>query len=132
MNREKFEKLVEEALQGLPKEFKKLIDNLAVFVEDEAPPEVYRQTRTHPFSRILGTYHGVPYTQRGPFYGNILPDRITIYQNPIEEICHTEEEIKSQVQKTVLHEIWHYFGRTDEEIDEMERDFIRWKKKEKD
>jgi len=132
MNREKFEKLVEEALRDLPKEFKKLIDNLAVFVEDEAPPEVYRQTRTHPFSRILGTYHGVPYTRRGPFYGNILPDRITIYQNPIEEICHTEEEIKSQVQKTVLHEIWHYFGRTDEEIDEMERDFIRWKKKEKD
>jgi predicted Zn-dependent protease with MMP-like domain len=132
MNRVKFEKLVEEALQGLPKEFKKLIDNLAVFVEDEAPPEIYRQTGTHPFSRILGTYHGVPYTHRGPFYGNILPDRITIYQNPIEEICHTEEEIKSQVQKTVLHEIWHYFGRTDEEIDEMERDFIRWRKKEKD
>ncbi len=121
MVKEKFEKLVEEALLDLPKEFKKLMDNVVVMVEEEAPQEVYRQTGVHPFSRILGTYHGVPYPHRGPYYGNILPDRITIYQNPIEEICSTEEEIKEQVKKTVLHEIWHYFGRTDEEIVELEK-----------
>jgi predicted Zn-dependent protease with MMP-like domain len=122
MKKEKFEKIVEKALTDLPKEFKKLIDNLVVLVEDEAPPEVYRQTGAHPFSRILGTYQGVPYTHRGPYYGNILPDRITIYQRPIEEICRSEEEIIIQVQKTVLHEIWHYFGRTDKEIEQLERD----------
>jgi predicted Zn-dependent protease with MMP-like domain len=132
MNKDKFEKLVEEALADLPKEFKKLIDNLVVMVEEEAPYEVYRQTGSHPFSRILGTYHGVPYTHRGPYYGNIPPDVITIYQRPIEEICANEEEIKEQVQKTVLHEIWHYFGRTDAEIDEMERKFFGEDKKEKD
>lgn len=121
MDKRKFEKLVEEALLDLPKEFKKLIDNLIVIVEEEAPPEVYRRTGVHPFSRILGTYSGVPFTHRGPFYGNILPDRITIYQRPIEEICHNEDEIKDQVKKTVLHEVWHYFGRTDAEIEELEK-----------
>lgn len=131
MNRERFEKLVEEALAGLPREFKKLIDNLVVMVEEEAPFDVYRRTASPTFSRILGTYQGVPYTRRGPYYGNIAPDIITIYQRPIEEICTSDEEIKEQVQKTVLHEIWHYFGRTDREIEELERQFLMEAKKEK-
>jgi predicted Zn-dependent protease with MMP-like domain len=131
MDKEKFERLVEEALTDLPKEFKKLIDNVVVMVEEEAPPEVYRQTGAHPFSRILGTYHGIPYTHRGPYYGNIPPDVITIYQKPIEEICVTGEEIKEQVKKTVLHEIWHYFGRTDREIEELEKKALVYKKEEK-
>jgi predicted Zn-dependent protease with MMP-like domain len=131
MTKEKFEKLAEEALANLPKEFKKLIDNVVVMVEEEAPPEVYRGTGAHPFSRILGTYHGVPYPHRGPYYGNIPPDVITIYQKPIEEICSTEDEIKEQVQKTVLHEIWHYFGRTDQEIEELEKKTLRKDKEEK-
>lgn len=121
MEKEKFEKLVEEALLDLPKEFKGLIENLVVIVEEEAPAEVYRQTGALPFSRILGTYHGVPYPHRGPYYGNILPDRITIYQKPIEELWTSEEEIKRQVKKTVLHEIWHYFGRSDKEIEALEK-----------
>jgi predicted Zn-dependent protease with MMP-like domain len=131
MEKEKFEKLVEEALADLPQEFKKLIDNVVVMVEEEAPPEVYRETGAHPLSRILGTYQGVPYTHRGPYYGNILPDKITIYQKPIEEIYSNEEEIKEQVRKTVLHEIWHYFGRTDREIEELEKKALSKKKKEK-
>jgi predicted Zn-dependent protease with MMP-like domain len=129
MKKEKFETLVEEALDDLPKEFKELIENLVVLVEDQAPPEVYRQTGAHPFSKILGTYQGVPFTHRGPYYGNILPDRITIYQKPIEEICRSDEEIKIQVQKTVLHEIWHYFGRTDREIEQLERKAFESEKK---
>ena len=122
MKKEKFEKLVEEALADLPKEFKKLIENLAVIVEEEAPPQVYRQTGAHPFSRILGTYHGVPYTHRGPYYGNIPPDVIVIYQKPIEEICTTEEQIKEQVLKTVRHEIGHYFGFSDHELRKIEEE----------
>jgi len=122
MKKEKFEKLVEEALADLPKEFKKLIDNLVVMVDEEAPPEVYRQTGTHPFSRILGTYHGVPYTHRGPYYGNIPPDVISIYQRPIEEICSTEEEIKKEVRKVVIHEIGHYFGFSDAKMKKIEEE----------
>ena len=131
MKKEKFETLVEEALLDLPKEFKKLIDNLVVIVEEEADPEVYRQTGSHPFSRILGTYHGVPYTQRGPFYGNILPDRIIIYQNPIEEICNTEEEIKERVRSVVIHEVGHYFGLSDLDMEKIEKEIRRNSRKEK-
>ena len=120
MKKENFEKLVEEALAELPKEFKKLIDNLVVMVEQEAPPEVYRQTGAHPFSRILGTYHGIPYKHRGPYYGNIPPDVIVIYQRPIQEICTTEEEIKKEVRKVVIHEIGHYFGFSDSEMKKIE------------
>ena len=122
MKKENIEKLVEEALAEHPKEFKKLIDNLVVMVEQEAPPEVYRQTGAHPFSRILGTYHGIPYKHRGPYYGNIPPDVIIIYQRPIQEICTTEEEIKKEVRKVVIHEIGHYFGFSDSEMKKIEEE----------
>jgi predicted Zn-dependent protease with MMP-like domain len=125
MKKEKFEKLVEEALLDLPKEFKNLIENLVVIVEEEAPPEAYRQTGSHPFSRILGTYHGVPFKHRGPYYGNIPPDVITIFQKPIEEICPTEEAIKEEVRKVVIHEVGHYFGLSDDELRKIEEETSR-------
>ena len=125
MRKEKFEQLVEDALRELPKEFKKLIANLVVIVEEEAPLDVYRETGSHPFSRILGTYHGVPFKHRGPFYGNIPPDVIVIYQNPIEEICSDEEEIKKEVRKVVIHEIGHYFGFSDTEMRKIEEENSR-------
>ena len=84
MEREKFEKLVEEALAQLPRKFKKLIHNLAVIVEEAPSPDVYRKTGVSSYSMILGTYHGVPYKHRGPYYGNTPPDMIVIYQKPIE------------------------------------------------
>ncbi len=122
MKKEKFEKLVEEALLDLPQEFKRLIENLVVIVEKEAPPEVYKRTGSHPFSRILGTYHGVPFKHRGPYYGNIPPDVITIYQKPIEDIFSTEEAIKEEVRKVVIHEVGHYFGFSDDELRKIEEE----------
>lgn len=122
MKKVKFEKLVEEALADLPKRFKKLIDNLVVMVEEEAPPQVYRQTGSPPFSRILGTYHGVSYKHRGPYYGNLPPDVIVIYQKPIEQISYSEEDIKEKVREVVFHEVGHYFGLTDEELRKIEAD----------
>ena len=120
MKREKFEKLVEEALAQLPKKFRKYIENLAVIVEESPPREVYRQTRTSPYSIILGLYHGVPFKHRGPYYGNLPPDVIVIYQRPILQICHSEEEIKQKVKEVVFHEVGHYFGLSDEDLREIE------------
>lgn len=131
MEKEKFEKLVEEALADLPQEFEKLMDNVVVMVEEEAPPEVYRQTGSHPLGRILGTYHGVPFKHRGPYYGNIPPDVITIYQKPIEEMCTTEDEIKKEVRIVVIHEVGHYFGLSDPEMKKIEEEILRNIKKEK-
>ena len=122
MKKEKFERLVEEALAMLPKKFKKFIDNLAVIVEEKPPADVYRQTQSSPYSRILGLYHGVPFKHRGPYYGNLPPDVIVIYQRPIEEICNSEEEVKHRVKEVVFHEVGHYFGLSDEELREIESD----------
>ncbi len=120
MEREKFEKLVEEALADLPEKFKERLNNITVIVEEKPSREVYERLGGSPFSLILGLYHGVPFKHRGPFYGNVPPDVITIYQNPIEKICSTEEEIKKKVKEVVVHEIAHYFGFDDKELKKIE------------
>ncbi|MFC2157539.1 metallopeptidase family protein [Acidobacteriota bacterium] len=120
MLREEFESIVEGALSDLPDEFKDRMDNIAVIVEDMPPQEVYKKTGTSPYNLILGTYHGIPYQHRGPFYGNIQPDVIVIYQKSIEHICRTEEEIRDKVIEVVIHEIGHYFGFSDKELRELE------------
>lgn len=120
MEKNKFEAYVEEALQALPKKFKKLMDNIAVIVEDMPPREVYERTGASPYNLILGTYHGIPYQHRGPFYGNIQPDVIVIYQKSIEHICKTEDEVRDKVTEVVIHEIGHYFGFSDKELRALE------------
>jgi predicted Zn-dependent protease with MMP-like domain len=121
MEKERFEELVREALDKLPQKFKKYLDNLAVIVEERPSREIYDRTQTPPFRSILGHYHGVPLKHRGPFYGNVPPDVIVIYQKTIESICATEEEIKKKVKEVVLHEIGHYFGLSDKELREIEK-----------
>lgn len=121
MERDRFEKLTEEALSQIPKKFKKYLKNLAVIVEDKPSREIYERTGSSPFSCILGHYHGVPFKHRGPFYGNVPPDVIIIYQNTIENVCSTEKEIKKKVREVVLHEIGHYFGLSEKELKDIER-----------
>jgi predicted Zn-dependent protease with MMP-like domain len=120
MERERFEQLVEMALAEIPKKFRKLLDNLAVIVEEKAKNDVYKNTGTSPMARILGTYHGIPYKHRGPFYGNFPPDMIVIYQKPIEDICTSEEDIQKKIREVVFHEVGHYFGLTEEELRDIE------------
>jgi len=122
MEREAFERLVDEAMESLPSKFKKLIHNVAVIVEDFATTETRRNVGAPARDDILGLYHGIPYQHRGPFYGNHPPDVIVIYQKPIERICSTDEEIREQVQATVIHEVGHYFGFSDRELRQIERE----------
>jgi len=121
MEREKFERLVEEALAQLPKKFKKLIENLAVIVEEKPSRKIYERTGSSPFSILLGHYHGVPFKHRGPFYGNTPPDVIVIYKRSIESICSTDDQIRKKVRDVILHEIGHYFGMSDAEMREIEK-----------
>ncbi|MFQ6116852.1 MAG: metallopeptidase family protein [Candidatus Bipolaricaulia bacterium] len=118
MDRARFEELVGEAVAGLPKFFKERLENVAIIVEDWPGPEVQGRFR----GRVLGLYHGVPRPQRSVWAQYPSPDMIYIYRKNIEAICRTEEEIKAQVRETVIHEIGHYFGLTDERIRELQQE----------
>ena len=125
MNKEKFTVLVEEALREIPRRFRKAMKNVAVVVEEEPSPDILDEMEIDEGDTLLGLYQGTPLTQRGWGYGNSLPDRISIYKNPIEEACADEEEIRDCIAETVIHEFGHYFGMSEEEIEEIEEKFWR-------
>jgi len=119
MPRAEFDRLVAEAVDGLPPEFAEKLDNVEFIVEDYPRPEDYVGHRIEPGRLILGLYHGVPLIRRSVFATNLMPDRITIFQRNIERVCDTREQIIYQVQHTVLHEIAHHLGITDERLREL-------------
>jgi predicted Zn-dependent protease with MMP-like domain len=105
-----FKALVEEALDSIPLEFRKRMENLAVLVEKEPGREVLRRVGTREGYTLLGLYEGTPLTAQS-YQGMMLPERITIYQRPIEAYCHGDpERIRQQVRATLLHEVAHHFG----------------------
>ena len=125
MTRERFERLVEEALRDIPKRFRDAMANVAVIVEDEPPPHVLEDMDMEEDDELFGLYEGTPLPERGSSYGNTLPDRISIYQIPIEESCADDEEVRVCVAETVIHEFGHYFGMSEEEIEEIEEKYWR-------
>ena len=112
MDRPQLEKAVAELLEELPPEIKRHIENVEIVIEDWPDPSLLGKFRRRP-PLVLGLYHGVPISRRGPRYGNVLPDRIIIYQKVIESLCSDEECFLSTLRKVVLHEIGHYFGLDD-------------------
>jgi len=124
MNRLSFEKLVQNSLHRLPRRFRKKLENISVIVEDRPTAELLRDMEIE-HGTLFGLYQGVPLTERGWNYGNVLPDRIVIYQRPIEEAASSPAEIEEIVLETVIHEVGHYFGFSDDELYEIERETIR-------
>ena len=118
MDRSSFEKLVEQALRRLPRRFKKKLENIAVEVEDRPSAELLRDMGITS-GTLFGLYQGVPLTQREWNYGNVLPDRIVIYQQPIERAAQSIERVEELVEETVIHEVGHYFGFSDDELYKM-------------
>ncbi len=118
MDRPSFEKLVEHALQGLPRRFKKRLQNISVEVEDRPSRELLEDMGIES-GTLFGLYQGVPLTRREWNYGNVLPDRIVIYQRPIEQAAQSNDDIEEIVRDTVIHEVGHYFGFSDAELYEM-------------
>ena len=125
MTRDAFTRLVEEALLEIPKRFRTAMKNVAVVVEDEPPPHVLEELEMEPPDSLFGLYQGTPLPERSWTYGNTLPDRISIYQRPIEEACEDDEEILECVAETVIHEFGHYFGMSEEQIEEIEEKYWR-------
>ena len=119
MRRQEFEQLVAEALDGLPRPFRRHMQNIAVVVETAPSRALLEEMDLWPDHTLLGLYQGVPLPERGHSYGNVLPDQITIFQQPIEALYRTPEEIQEAVRETVIHEVGHYFGLDDQRIDEL-------------
>lgn len=125
MTRQRFTELVEEALRGIPERFRDAMKNVAVVVEDEPSQELLDDLEMDPDDTLFGLYQGTPLTEREATYGNVLPDRISIYQLPIEDACEDDEEIRMCVAETVIHEFGHYFGLSEEEIEAIEEKYWR-------
>jgi predicted Zn-dependent protease with MMP-like domain len=125
MTRKRFVSLVEEALREIPRAFRDAIDNVAVVVEDEPSSALLEELDIVPPDTLFGLYQGTPLPDRGSSYGNTLPDRISIYQRSIEEACEDDEDIRTCVAETIIHEFGHYFGMSEEEIEAIEEEYWR-------
>ena len=110
MDRERFAELVREALDELPPIFREKMKNIEVIVEEEPIAQ----------ESLLGLYQGVPFKHRGVWYGNVLPDKITLFKRNIERVSRTDEEIKQWVHKVLIHEIGHYFGFSEADLHRLD------------
>lgn len=127
MTRESFRELVEEAIDTIPRKFSREVKNLAIVIEDEPSVELLEEMEMDPeVDSLLGLYQGTPLNERGWGYGNQLPDRITLFQGTIEDECEgDEDEIVVAIGETLIHELGHYFGMTEEQIMEIEDRYWR-------
>ncbi len=125
MNREEFQRLVEAALDDIPPRFREAMKNIAIVVEDEPSPDLLEEMEIEPPDSLYGLYQGTPLTERGWGYGNTLPDRVTLFQRVIEEDSEDAEDAIVCIAETLIHEIGHYFGLSEEEIEEIEDKYWR-------
>lgn len=125
MTRREFERLVAEAVTLIPARFRREMKNLSLVVEDEPGPELLAEMEIEPPDSLYGLYQGTPLTERTWGYGNVLPDRITLYQRPIEEDCEDEDDMRAVIGETLIHEVGHYFGLSEEEIEAIEERYWR-------
>lgn len=115
----RFRRLVREALRTIPPEIMARIENVDIVIERRPSASDLRAAGLGPNQTLLGLYHGIPLTARTSSYNLVPPDKISIYQEPIEAICRTNEEVRRQVRITVLHELAHYFGISDDRLHEL-------------
>jgi predicted Zn-dependent protease with MMP-like domain len=125
MTRDAFERLVAEAVQLIPARFRRQMQNLALVVEEEPAPALLADMGIEPPDSLYGLYQGTPLPERQWADGNRLPDRISIYQRPIEEDAEDDEDARDMIAETLIHEVGHYFGLSEEEIEEIEEKYWR-------
>ena len=121
MDRERFKRLVASAVVNLPEEFTTRLMNIDIVVENRPSLSQVRGSGLRQEQTILGLYEGVPQTKRGAHYGLVPPDKITIFQKPIEVVCKHDTEIIAEVKKVIKHEIAHHFGISDASLRQLEK-----------
>jgi predicted Zn-dependent protease with MMP-like domain len=110
MRREEFQTLVLKAIDSLPSEFQRRLENVAIVIEDWPTQAQLNKAKVNSPTQLLGLYEGVPRTKRGHNYGLVLPDKITIFRKSLEAQCHNDEELRARIEEVVRHEIAHHFG----------------------
>ena len=120
LNRIEFEKIVEDGIKAIPEKFLQKLKNVAIIVEDEPTPSQKKKLNIRAGWTLYGLYEGVPQLERGANYSAVLPDKITIFQNPIEAAAENENDIKEMVKNTVWHEIAHHFGIDEARVRQVE------------
>ena len=115
-----FEKIVKEGIKAIPEKFLRKLDNVAIVIEDEPTPAQKKKLNIHSNWTLLGLYEGVPQVSRGANYSAVLPDKITIFQKPIEKEAQSEKDLKEIVKNTVWHEIAHHFGMSETRVRQAE------------
>ena len=133
MTREDFDALVEEALATIPERFRDALKNIAIVVEDEPTPEQLASVDDDEETNeefddemtLLGLYEGTPLTERKWDDGNRLPDKVTLFQGPIEDASEDEDDVVIAIGETLIHEIGHYFGLSEDEIQAIEEEYWR-------
>lgn len=128
MPKAEFEKLVEKAIDSLPENIQKAMDNVAIVIEDRPSPEQLNKAGIRLGSTLLGLYQGVPKTSWGRGFGQRLPDKITIFQSSIERLAKTPQDIEELVKIIVWHEIAHHFGFREAEVRKLE---AKWRRRAK-
>jgi predicted Zn-dependent protease with MMP-like domain len=125
VSRHAFERLVEEALATIPRKFRDAIANVAVVVEDEPTPDILDELEIPEGDTLYGLYQGTPLTERQWSQEPRVPDKVSIYQRPIEEDAESEDDIVWMIGETVIHEFGHYFGLSEDEIEAIEERYWR-------
>ena len=120
LNRKEFEKIIKEGIKAIPEKFLRKLENVAIVIEDEPTPAQKKKLNIHSGWTLFGLYEGVPQLERGANYSAVLPDKITIFQNPIEAGARDGKDIKEIVKNTVWHEIAHHFGMYEARVHQAE------------
>jgi len=116
---QQFERLVARAIESLPEEFRERLENIDIIVADYPTRTQLSSSGSGRNETLLGLYEGVPLTRRSHGYGFVVPDKITIFQKPIEAACKNDAQITTKIRRVVLHEIAHHFGIDDDRLEEL-------------
>ena len=125
MTREQFLSRVDEALTAIPTRFRDALKNVAIVVEDIPSAAQLADVDVEPPDTLLGLYEGTPLPERQWAHGNTLPDKVTLFQRPIEDASDDDDDVVVAIGETLIHEIGHYFGLSEEEIEEIEEQYWR-------
>ena len=125
MDSARFDHAVADALRLIPRRFRREMSNLAIIIEDEPPVTLLRELGIDPPDTLFGLYQGTPLTERGWDHGNTLPDRILLFRGPHEREAASDDDLAASIAETLIHEVGHYFGMSEEQIEEVETRYWR-------